>query len=155
MNILVAGLGNLLLKDDGVGVHAVRELARRVPSGVVAAEIGCAILDGLHLIEAADKVLALDAMQAGGAPGEIYAFRLEDVENPPVKPSLHDYGLRAAFEFLPGRRPEVLVLGVEPGEIGFGLELTTAVRSALPRLVDEALRIVREWDAPKHRSVQS
>lgn len=146
--ILIAGLGNSLLKDDGVGVHAVQALSkRRMPRGVVAAEIGTAILDGLHLLERADKVLAIDAMQAGGRPGDIYAFALDDVDNPPVKPSLHDFGLRGVFEFLPGRRPEVLVLGVEPAEIGVGLELTPEVAASLPRVVHEALRIVDRWCA--------
>jgi hydrogenase maturation protease len=143
--ILVAGLGNLLLSDDGVGVHAVRELQKDVPRGVTAAEVGTAVLFALDLFEKADRVLAIDAMEAGGPPGEVYVFGLDDVENPAVKPSLHDFGLRSAFEFLPGHRPEVVVIGVEPGVIGYGLELSAAVRSALPRVVAEARRIIDGW----------
>jgi hydrogenase maturation protease len=145
--VLVVGLGNLLLADDGVGVHAVREFRKRAPRGVVAADVGTAILDALHLFERADKVLAFDAMQAGGNPGTIYRVALEDIDNPPVKPSLHDFGLRSAFEFLPGHRPEVTVLGVEPELIGFGMELSAAVQAAVPRLVEEALAIASGWRA--------
>ncbi len=151
-HILVAGLGNLLLADDGVGVHAVRGLARRVPAGVRAVEIGTAVLDALHLIERADKLLAIDAMQAGGRPGEIYSFALDDVANPPAKPSLHDFGLRAAFDFLPGRRPDVLVLGVEPARIELGLDLSPEVSAALSGVIEAALRMIEGWRADDPQS---
>ena len=143
--ILIAGLGNLLLMDDGVGVHAVRELRKGVPRGVVAAEVGTAILSALHLFEDADKVLAIDAMQAGGTPGTVYRFGLEDVENPTGKPSLHDFGLRSIFEFLPDHRPEIVVLGVEPEVIEFGMELSGSVRASLPRLITEAQATIARW----------
>ncbi len=81
-NILVAGLGNLLLADDGVGVHLVRALEGTTPRGVTVVDVGTAVLDALHLFEGADRVLALDAMQAGGAPGDIYVFNLDDADNP-------------------------------------------------------------------------
>jgi hydrogenase maturation protease len=143
--ILVAGLGNLLLSDDGVGVHAVRELQKEVPRGVVAAEVGTAVLSALDLFEAADRILAIDAMQAGGPPGRICACRLDDLENPAVKPSLHDFSLRSAFDFLPGHRPEVIVLGVEPAVIDYGLALSPEVRAALPRVLEEARAILKNW----------
>ncbi len=143
--ILIAGLGNLLLSDDGVGVHAVRALEKRVPRGVLAADIGTAVLDALHLFEQADHVLAIDAMQAGGAPGEVYVFGIDDIENPPLKPSLHDFGLRSAFDFLPGHRPEVVVIGVEPEVIDYGMMLSPAVERALPRVLREARGIVSRW----------
>jgi hydrogenase maturation protease len=147
--ILVAGLGNLLLADDGVGVHAVRELGRSRQRGVTVAEVGTAVLDALHLFERADCVLAIDAMQAGGPPGQIYRFRLEDVENPQSKVSLHDFGLRSIFEFLnPPRRPEILVLGVEPQVINYGLDLSPPVRAALPRLLEEVEAVIERWRGP-------
>ncbi len=144
--ILVAGLGNCLLADDGVGVHAVRELKRRRPRGFRAIEVGTAVLDALHLFEEADHVIAIDAMQAGGTPGDIYSFRLEDVDDPVGKVSLHDYGLRSVFHFMRGtKRPEVLVLGVEPLTLDYSLDLTEPVARALPRLIEEAHKIVRNW----------
>lgn len=143
--ILIAGLGNLLLSDDGVGVHAVRELQKGVPRGIIAAEVGTAVLFALHLFEWADHILAIDAMQAGGAPGQIYVFGLEDIDNPAVKPSLHDFGLRSAFDFLPGHRPEIVVIGVEPEIMEYGLRLSAAVQSALPRVIVEANAITGRW----------
>ncbi len=143
--ILVAGLGNLLLTDDGVGIHAVRELRRRVPRGVRVADIGTAVLDALHLFEEADKVLAIDAVQAGGSPGEIYVFRVEEAENRPSIVSLHDFGLRSVLEFMGNHRPEIVVLGVEPEKIDYGLTLSASVQSALARLVQEATAILLRW----------
>lgn len=144
--ILVVGLGNLLLADDGVGVHAIRELNRSRRRGVKIVEVGTAVLDALHLFERADRVLAIDAMQAGGPPGQIYRFGLEDADNPHPKVSLHDFGLRSIFEFLNSpHRPEVLVLGVEPQTIAYGLDLSPPVRAALPRLLAEVESVINSW----------
>jgi hydrogenase maturation protease len=144
--ILVAGLGNLLLADDGVGVHAVRGLMRSRPRGVTLAEVGTAVLDALHLFERADRILAIDAMRAGGPPGTIYRFRLHQVEDPISKASLHDFGLRSVLGFLAvAHPPEVVVLGVEPQSIEYNLDLSPPVRAAVPRLLGEARAVIRSW----------
>ncbi len=143
--ILIAGLGNLLLTDDGVGVHAVRRLEKAVPRGVITADVGTAVLDALHLFEWADHIVAIDAMRAGGEPGQVYRFGIDDIENPPVKPSLHDFGLRSAFEFLPGHRPEVTVIGVEPAVIDYGMSLSPAVEQALPTVLAEVTATLGRW----------
>ena len=143
--ILIAGLGNVLLQDDGVGVHAVWELQKDPPPGVLVAEVGVAVLGALHLLEWADKVLAIDAMQAGGAPGAIYVFGPEDVAEPEFQASLHEVGLRAALRFAPQAAPEIRVLGMEPAVIDYGLELTPEVAAALPRLVKAAREMVEKW----------
>jgi hydrogenase maturation protease len=143
--ILIAGLGNLLLTDDGVGVHAVKELQTDSAPDLCVVEVGTAVLDALHLFEWADKILAIDAMQAGGAPGTIYSFGLDDVADAsPV--SLHEIGLVSAFRFIPEKaRPEIRILGVEPEVIDYGLDLSPAVAAALPKLVQTARETVAEW----------
>jgi hydrogenase maturation protease len=148
--ILIAGLGNLLLTDDGVGVHAVRELQKdRLPSAMLAVEVGAAVLDALHLFEWADVVVGIDAMQAGGPPGTIYKFGVEDVENRGVSASLHELGLLAALNLIsPEARPDVVILGVEPEVIDYGLELSPAVQRALPRLVEAARDIAERLARP-------
>ncbi len=144
--ILVAGLGNLLLMDDGVGVHAVQELQKAPPEGAVVAEVGTAVLNALHLIEWADKILALDAMQAGGAPGTVYAFGVDDVDRGGIQASLHELNLLAALGFLKNKtRPEIVILGVEPERIDYGLELTPAVAAALPQLTAAVRELVERW----------
>jgi hydrogenase maturation protease len=146
--ILIAGLGNLLLQDDGIGVHAVKELQKQEPPlpGVLAVEVGVAVLDALHLFERADKILAIDAMQAGGSPGTIYSFRVSDVKEQGCQTSLHELSLLAALRFLPQSvNPEILILGMEPETINYGLELSPAGQAALPQLVQAAREIVTAW----------
>ena len=144
--ILIAGLGNLLLQDDGVGVHAVRELKKAPPPGVLVAEVGTWVLDGLHLYEWADKVLILDAFQTGGPPGTLYACRDADVAENGISASMHELSLLGALRFIPAeKRPEIHVLGMEPETIGFGLSLSPAVQAALPRFLQAARETVERW----------
>jgi hydrogenase maturation protease len=144
--ILIAGLGNLLLMDDGVGVHAVQELQKDPPAGAVVAEVGTAVLNSLHLLEWADKILAIDAMQAGGEPGTVYAFGTEDVDKGGIKASLHELTLLSALGFLKTKaKPEIVIFGVEPERIDYGLDLTPAVAAALPELTAAAREQVRRW----------
>ncbi len=153
--ILIAGLGNLLLMDDGVGVHAVMELQKSLPDGVLVAEVGTAVLSALHLIEWADKILAIDAMQAGGDPGTIYAFGTDDVDRGGIQTSLHELNLLAALNFLKNKaKPEIVILGVEPGKIDYGLELTPAVAAALPYLHKAVHDMVRRWQESQSGKVR-
>jgi hydrogenase maturation protease len=144
--ILIAGLGNYLLRDDGIGVHVVRALQRTPPPGVVVADVGTAVLDALHLLEWAEKILAIDAMQAGGTPGTLYAFGVDAVAGPGMQASLHELNLLAALDFLPRQiKPEILIVGIEPETIDYGLDLSPAVAAALPELTREVRKIVSGW----------
>jgi hydrogenase maturation protease len=146
LRILIAGLGNLLLKDDGVGVHAVRALQQDPPCGTVIVEVGTAVLGALHLLEWADKILAIDAMHAGGAPGTVYAFGAGDVEQPEVRSSLHELSLLNALRMISRKAPpEIAILGVEPETIDYGLELSPVVFSALPQLTAATRVTVDRW----------
>lgn len=152
--ILVAGLGNVLLMDDGVGVHVVDALRQDAPPGVCVVEIGTAVLDALHLLEWADKVLAVDAMQTGAAPGTIYRFGERDIAGGGVPVSLHELGIKAALRLLPDPpQAEIVFIGVEPQRIDYGLDLTPAVQAALPSVVGLVKQIVADWQTegrPNH-----
>ena len=140
--VLIAGLGNLLLMDDGVGVHAVRALLADPIEGALVVEVGTAVFDALRLVEAARTVIALDAVQAGGAPGTIYEMQPDLSRGTKIETSLHELDLRSLFEFLPMEdRPELIVLGVEPERIEAGLELSKTVRAVLPEFVSLVRRV--------------
>ncbi len=144
--ILIAGLGNILLRDDGVGVHVIRELGKDPQPGVLAVEVGTAVLDALHLFEWADRILAIDAMQAGGSAGTIYSLRVSDVEERSPQASLHELSLLAALRFLPSPgKPEIIILGVEPKVIHYGLELSPQVGAALPAVIQRVKEQVHSW----------
>lgn len=144
-NILIAGLGNLLLQDDGVGVHVVQALQQDPDQdGVVVAEIGAAVLRATHLLEWADRIIALDAVKAGGAPGTVYLMDGADAQRTQGPQSMHELNLTGAYQFLPeGHRPRVTVVGVEPAVIDYGLELTPAVAAAVPRVAETVRAIVQ------------
>lgn len=133
--LAVVGLGNVLLTDDGMGVHAVRKLKANVPADVTCVEIGTALLDALDLFEACDIIIALDAVQAGHAPGSLYCLSGRDVQDP--KPTnAHELGLCAALQHLPAAvRPQVLVLGIEPAVLAYGMEPSPVVKRTIPELV--------------------
>lgn len=145
--ILVAGVGNVLLTDDGVGVHAAWELQKNPIAGVAVVDIGTAVLHGLRFLEEADRVLMIDAAKGGQAPGTLYLFEGGEDAGRPSLLSVHAMGLREAMSWLPAgsRRPAVTVLGIEPASLDYGLELSPAVRAALPRVVALAHEIVVAW----------
>lgn len=142
MNTLVLGLGNLLLSDEGVGVHAARALAEReLPPNVSVVEAGTAFLDVLPDIEKADRILLIDAMEGGGAPGSIYRVAFDQCLHPEMLASLHGFDMsRVLFMVANTRKPEVTVFGVEPEKIEWGTEVSPAVQRMLPVLEDMILK---------------
>ncbi len=143
--LLVLGIGNLLMSDDGVGVHAVRELRKQVRAGVLVTEVGTAILEAVPLLEWADRVLVIDALQAGAEPGTLYFAHLSQIQRcSPL--SLHDVDLAAALALVrPSKQPEIHVLGVEPESLELGLELTERVRKAIPSIISTVNSTLRSW----------
>lgn len=143
--ILILGLGNYLLRDEGVGVHAIRAVAGNRPEGVLAVEVGTAVLRAEDLLRSAQLVIAFDAVQAGGPPGSLYAANAMGMTSGGLRGSLHEYGLLEALMMMPGNPPETLILGVEPEVIDCGCELSAPVQAAIPRMVDLALAAVGFW----------
>lgn len=150
-NLLILGVGNLLLSDDGVGIHAARELGGHIPAGVCVADVGTDFLSALPLLESARRVLMLDAVQGRGAPGSIYRLESEEIELRPAGGSAHATSLLEARRFLPpgAAWPPITVLGVEPALLEYGLALSEPVARALPRLVALAREIIFDWQADR------
>lgn len=143
--ILVAGLGNELLGDDGVGVHAARELGRQCfPQRIVIADVGAAVLDALYLFSWADFIIAIDAMKTGGLPGTIYEATRTDIAETAHNLSLHELDFMSALRFLQHSHscPEITILGVEPEKIDYSLSLSGTVAAALPRLSERVRQLI-------------
>ena len=140
MNTLILGIGNLLLCDEGVGVHVARALAQReLPPDVSVVEAGTAFLDVLPEIEKADRILLVDAMEGGAAPGSVYRVPFDQCRHPEMLASLHGFDMsRVLFMAGNDRAPEVTVFGIEPARIEWGTELSPAVQRVLPA-VQEAI----------------
>lgn len=148
--IAVVGIGNILLSDDGVGVHLVHILAGKINSSVITV-IDAGTVPELFLL--ADgrirKLIFVDAVRGGGTPGSIYRFNLDELEVLSELPvSLHDLTLVDNLRLLEllGKRPEsVVVIGVEPGTIEFGTQLSSAVEQALPKAIEMVLKEIEEF----------
>ncbi len=138
MRSLILGIGNLLLCDEGVGVHVARALLQeQLPENVITLEVGTAFLDALPEIEKADRIIIVDAMQADHAPGTIYRVPFEDCVKPECIASLHGFDLSRVI-YLAGREtpPEAVVIGVEPALIEWGTELSPEIQNMIPAVID-------------------
>lgn len=148
---LLLGLGNVLLGDEGLGVRVAEGLGRRFefPPAVTILEGGTLGLDLLPRLDGVARLLLIDAVRLGRAPGEI--VRLSGEEVPAVldvKISPHQVGVRdlLAAARLTGREPPLVVLwGMEPGRVEPGTGFSPAVAAALPRLEAAVLDELGRW----------
>lgn len=148
---LVLGLGNILLRDEGVGVQAVQRLLERFEfaDDVQVLDGGTLGLDLLHYLEEADRLLIVDAVAAGNAPGTVSRFSGDEVPAfLGIKVSPHQMGLAdlLAASRLRGTCPrELVLLGVEPEVIDTGLELSPSVASRMDALLEQVLAELSRW----------
>jgi hydrogenase maturation protease len=136
--VLILGLGNLLLGDEGVGVHVAQLLqTRELGSFVEVQDVGTAILDALPSLEQADRVIVIDAVKAGGAPGTVYRMPLAEFRAKRQIASMHGFDLQRVIRLARRKhRAKVLVVGIEPEFIDWSLKLSKAVQQALPRVLN-------------------
>ena len=144
--IVVIGVGNLLLGDEGVGVHAVRELKKRaLPPGVEVLDAGVAGIGLLDLFQGAEKVLLIDAADMNRPPGTVVRFTPDDIQSQGENPrfSAHDVGLLEVLQLakaLGKSPPQVVIVGVQPKEISWRMDLTPEIQAALPKVVEAVLK---------------
>ncbi|MFZ5898732.1 MAG: hydrogenase maturation protease [Bacillota bacterium] len=138
--LLILGIGNILLSDEGFGVHVVRELEHRdLPPGVTVMDGGTGGEDLVFWIEEAERLIVVDAIDAGAEPGTLFRFRHDDLDlaftERPL--SLHDSNFVDVLNFakLRGCLPETIVFAVQVENIDWGLTLTPRVQEAVPRVI--------------------
>jgi len=149
--ILLLGLGNILLQDEGLGVRAAELLASRyrLPPDVQVMDGGVMGLDLLPHLEGVSHLLITDAVQTGQPPGSL--VRLEGEAIPAalsLKMSMHQVGLQEllALAGFQGTLPEQVVLwGLEPASLEWGLELSAPITAQIDALVDAAAGELRAW----------
>ena len=147
--VVVLGVGNTLMQDDGVGVWTIRALAEAydLPPHVRLIEAGIAGLRLLSELDGAEHLLIVDAVAGKGRPGSIYHLTPEDLpkgRGPFL--SAHEVGITEVLSVaeLLGRRPRTRILGVQPLETEtVGLELTPPLQEALPQVVAAAVEELR------------
>ncbi len=142
--ILVLGIGNILLRDEGVGVRVIERMQKmRLPDNVELIDGGTAGADLLDALAERKKVIVIDAVQADCEPGTVLRFTADDLTQPDgVGMSLHELGLGEALTMTRqlGCAPEdVVVFGIKPKDISCGLELSEQISASIPRVVELVL----------------
>lgn len=147
MKTLIFGAGNLLLSDEGFGVHAIRYLEENYlfPDSVELYDGGTLGIMVIHKLEEAERIYVLDVVETEGAPGEVRRYEKEDImlNRLPVKLSPHQIGIQEVLYLaeMRGTCPEkVSLIGVIPGSFDAGCDLSPA----LAGLVEQVARMVIE-----------
>lgn len=158
--VLVAGVGNIFLTDDGFGVEVVRRLlGMQMPPGVEVADFG---IRGVHLayqlMEGYDTLVMVDVAPRGGSPGDLYLIEPESADataasaaavEDGVIPLVDAHGMEpgsmlAMLELLGGRVGKIWVVGCEPADVSEGIGLTPEVEAAVPRAVEMILDLIEK-----------
>ena len=145
MRTVVAGFGNVLRGDDGFGVEVVRRLQEdgSAPIGTVCLEVGTGGLAlAQELLTPCDRLVIVDAMTRGGAPGDVYVLRVENVD------TLRSVDMHMAVparvlelaQALGSLPREVYMVGCEPASVD---ELLMELSVPVQKAVDSALRDVQ------------
>ncbi len=149
---LILGLGNILLKDEGVGVRVIEQLQEQtLPDNVEVVDGGTACMDVLLTANGIERLIVIDAMRAGRKPGTVYKARFKAHQRRQLEQifsrggsniSLHQMGLVEALavaEKINCAPDEIVIIGVEPNQTDCGLELTEEVKSKLSEIVNTVL----------------
>jgi len=149
VSALVLGVGNVLLRDEGVGVRAVEELQRlyRFGEGVELLDGGTAGIELLRYLDGIDHLIVIDAVAAGTPPGTV--MRVEGGDVPATfetRITPHQLGLSdllATAKLTDVMPPFLVLFGVEPGSLETGLEFSPEVEGALGKLCGHVVEELR------------
>ncbi|HUW22753.1 MAG TPA: hydrogenase maturation protease [bacterium] len=139
--VVVLGVGNLLLRDEGVGVHLIQKLREmEIDKRVRLVDGGTSILDCIPRAEEVAKLIIVDAIKLGGKPGKTYKIRVDDslLKGARGMTSLHQLGVveTLAIARKMGELPHTVIIGIEPKDIGYGLELSPEIERRTGEMVN-------------------
>jgi hydrogenase maturation protease len=148
--ILLLGIGNVLLQDDGVGVHAVNSFAILDANRIRLCDGGTLGLSLLPEVEACSGLIVLDAAMIGEAPGVVKTFVGDamDAQLAGKKFSVHElalYDLLAAADLLGGKPARRALIGAQPQCVDWGLDPTPALAAAIPIMQAAARGLIGSW----------
>ncbi len=156
---VVIGVGNTILSDEGVGVHAARLLESdpRVPDCVTILDGGTLGLELIPYASHASRLLILDAMNSGNPPGTLARMTGRDLLATTAGRSVHQLGVADLISalFLVSSGPqEIVVLGVQPANTDWGTSLSPELEAALLLLVDAAVAQLNVWKEAPDRALE-
>ena len=158
--VLVLGMGNVLLEDEGLGIHALNTLQRRydLPPEVECLDGGTSGMALVDLISRRKHLLVLDAVQSGDPPGTLVRMSDQDV---PVYFGLrvtpHQLGLSdvlASLTLTEEQPDQVTVLGLVPLSLDMSLDLSAEISARLDQLIEAVVNELRELGYPLRPRIQ-
>jgi len=137
--ILILGVGNLLLRDDGFGVHLINSLkGAALPANVELLEAGTVSHQLIPLLHEIDHLIVIDVVNAGDVPGSLFRFSPDDMRFPiEQKASLHQISLIDVLNMaaLTGTKPKTVIIGVQPKDVSsWSMELSDELIAVIPRV---------------------
>jgi hydrogenase maturation protease len=150
--ILIAGIGNIFLGDDGFGTEVARRLAgRALPPEVVVKDFGISGIDLTYaLLDPYELVILVDACARGGEPGSVYLIEpefLEGASAPFEAHSMNPMNVLRTVRQMGGARGRILLVGCEPADLGpeeGKLGLSDAVEAAIGEAIPMIEKLVAE-----------
>ncbi len=143
---LVLGIGNVLMGDEGVGVHVVRHLqSLQLPEGVECLDGGTGAFTLLGPMQSAERLVLIDATIDGQPAGTVRRLEPRYSSDYPRTLTAHDIGLKDLLDvfYLSGKVPNVVLFAVSIDELqGIGMELSPALDSAIPTIAEMILQEV-------------
>ncbi|SDH94485.1 HyaD/HybD family hydrogenase maturation endopeptidase [Desulfosporosinus hippei] len=143
--IMVMGVGNILLSDEGLGVRFLDVFAKdKLPDNVELLEGGTAGLELVHLIQDVDFLIIIDAFNANAEPGALFRFQPGDLQVIPeqYEVSFHQIGIVEVLTLanVLGHAPQTLIFGIQPKSLEWGLEISADIEALFPRLKELVLK---------------
>ncbi len=140
-NVLILGVGNLLLTDDGFGVHVINAMRDiRFPANITVMESGTVGHQLVPVLNDLDLLIVIDAIEAGDTPGSLFRFTPQDLQfKSGIKSSLHQLSLIDVLQMaeLTGKSPETVIIAVQPKDVTTcSMELNDEVKSVIPRVIE-------------------
>ena len=143
--VKIIGFGNIFMSDDAVGIKIIEELERTdfcsYFNNVKIIDGSTSGIDLLFTLDNLDKVIIVDAVDAGQADGEVVKFKLSDISNMPGKTvksfSLHDLRLEEVFALMKSLKmtPDITIIGIKPKVIAFGDKLSPEIECRIPEII--------------------
>lgn len=150
-NITVLGVGNILLTDEGLGVHAVRQLENEYEftPAVNIIDGGTMGMELLSYMRGMTKLLLVDAVNGGEVPGTIYEFPHQETEQYFTgNISVHEVGMQDILRIRALQEnplKDATVIGVEPASLEVGFEPSEIVQAAMPEVLQRVIRQLEAW----------
>ncbi len=150
-SILVMGVGNYLMGDEGIGVHIIQEMAKReLPDKLDILDGGTGGFTLLGCFESYPVIIFVDATADGKDPGTISMIRPRFASDFPSALSVHDVGLKDMVEavYLMDMVPDIYLITISIAELKpMTLELSEPVNAAIPRTIDKIIELIEDLDS--------